>query len=125
MGFDTAYEAISEDTDAGHRWAFGTGFTDPLAGVDTAVPPGVSGATTGEGAHVHHNTSSSDLAPGSMAATAPESNSVVLGGRRGHFMSIVPSMPTGSRTALTLRAGTWRDDAVPRSLGLGRPNCWP
>src|SRR5258706_8313151 len=88
-------------------------------------PPGVSDATTGEGAHVHHNTSSSDLAPGSMAATAPESNSAVLGGRRGHFMSIVPSMPTGSRTALTLRAGTWRDDAVPRSLGLGRPNYWP
>jgi hypothetical protein len=35
-------------------------------------------------------------------------------------MSVVPSVPTGSRTALTLRAGTWRDDAVPRSLGLGR-----
>jgi ring-1,2-phenylacetyl-CoA epoxidase subunit PaaC len=44
MGFDTAYEAISEDTDSGHRWAFGTGFTDPLAGVDTTVPAGVDGA---------------------------------------------------------------------------------
>ena len=44
MGFDTAYEAISEDTDSGHRWAFGTGFADPLAGVDTAVPDGVDGA---------------------------------------------------------------------------------
>jgi ring-1,2-phenylacetyl-CoA epoxidase subunit PaaC len=44
MGFDTAYEAISEDTDSGHRWAFGTGFTDPLAGVDTTVPPGVDGS---------------------------------------------------------------------------------
>ncbi|HEY2316082.1 MAG TPA: 1,2-phenylacetyl-CoA epoxidase subunit PaaC [Streptosporangiaceae bacterium] len=44
MGFDTAYEAISEDTDSGHRWAFGTGFTDPLAGVDTTVPSGVDGA---------------------------------------------------------------------------------
>ena len=44
MGFDTAYEAISEDTDTGHRWAFGTGFTDPLAGVDTTVPAGVDGA---------------------------------------------------------------------------------
>ncbi|HSR85646.1 MAG TPA: 1,2-phenylacetyl-CoA epoxidase subunit PaaC [Streptosporangiaceae bacterium] len=44
MPFDTAYEAISEDTDTGHRWAFGTGFTDPLAGVDTAVPAGVDGA---------------------------------------------------------------------------------
>ena len=43
MGFDTAYEAISEETDTGHRWAFGTGFTDPLAGVDTAVPAGIDG----------------------------------------------------------------------------------
>jgi ring-1,2-phenylacetyl-CoA epoxidase subunit PaaC len=44
MGFDTAYEAISEETDSGHRWAFGTGFTDPLSGVDTTVPDGVDGA---------------------------------------------------------------------------------
>ncbi len=44
MGFDTAYEAISEESDSGHRWAFGTGFTDPLAGVDTSVPAGVDGA---------------------------------------------------------------------------------
>jgi ring-1,2-phenylacetyl-CoA epoxidase subunit PaaC len=47
MGFDTAYESISEETDTGHRWAFGTGFTDPLAGVDTAVPGGVDGADLG------------------------------------------------------------------------------
>lgn len=44
MGFDTAYEAISEDADSGHRWAFGTGFSDPLAGVDTAVPDDIDGA---------------------------------------------------------------------------------
>jgi ring-1,2-phenylacetyl-CoA epoxidase subunit PaaC len=44
MGFDTAYEAISEETDSGHRWAFGTGFSDPLAGVDTSVPAGVDRA---------------------------------------------------------------------------------
>jgi ring-1,2-phenylacetyl-CoA epoxidase subunit PaaC len=44
VGFDTAYEAISEETDTGHRWAFGTGFTDPLAGVDTTVPGGVDRA---------------------------------------------------------------------------------
>ena len=43
MGFDTAYEAITEESDT-HRWAFGTGFTDPLAGVDTGVPEGVDGA---------------------------------------------------------------------------------
>jgi ring-1,2-phenylacetyl-CoA epoxidase subunit PaaC len=43
MGFDTAYEAITEES-GDQRWAFGTGFTDPLAGVDTAVPDGVAGA---------------------------------------------------------------------------------
>jgi ring-1,2-phenylacetyl-CoA epoxidase subunit PaaC len=37
MSFDNAYDAI---TDAGddHHWAFGTGFDDPLSGVDRAVP---------------------------------------------------------------------------------------
>jgi ring-1,2-phenylacetyl-CoA epoxidase subunit PaaC len=52
MGFDTtyedtyedsAYEAITEENDE-QRWAYGTGFTDPLAGVDTTVPDGVHGA---------------------------------------------------------------------------------
>lgn len=41
MAFDNAYEAITEDNDA--RWAYGTGFTDPLAGVDTTVPSTVDG----------------------------------------------------------------------------------
>ena len=48
MGFDTAYEAISEETDSGHRWAFGTGFTDPLAGVDTTVPADIDRADLAE-----------------------------------------------------------------------------
>src|SRR5260370_18372568 len=47
MGFDIAYEAISEEADAGLRWAFGTGFADPLAGVDTTLPDGVDGADLG------------------------------------------------------------------------------
>jgi ring-1,2-phenylacetyl-CoA epoxidase subunit PaaC len=38
-----AYQALAVDADD-QRWAFGTGFTDPLAGVDTSVPDGVSGA---------------------------------------------------------------------------------
>src|ERR1700684_481862 len=37
-----AYQALAEEADD-HRWAFGTGFTDPLEGVDTTVPPGVDG----------------------------------------------------------------------------------
>jgi ring-1,2-phenylacetyl-CoA epoxidase subunit PaaC len=42
-GDENAYDAI---TGAGGdaRWAFGTGFADPLAGMDTAVPAGVDGA---------------------------------------------------------------------------------
>ncbi|CAM3328578.1 1,2-phenylacetyl-CoA epoxidase subunit PaaC [Kibdelosporangium persicum] len=42
MSFDNAYEALTEDNDT--RWAFGTGFTDPLAGMDTSVPSGVDAA---------------------------------------------------------------------------------
>ena len=37
---DNPYEALGNDGDD-HRWAFGTGFTDPLEGVDTSVPAGV------------------------------------------------------------------------------------
>jgi ring-1,2-phenylacetyl-CoA epoxidase subunit PaaC len=39
----TAYRSLGEDADD-HRWAFGTGFTDPLEGVDTTVPAGVDGS---------------------------------------------------------------------------------
>ncbi len=35
-----AIHALAQDADD-HRWAFGTGFTDALEGVDTAVPAGV------------------------------------------------------------------------------------
>jgi ring-1,2-phenylacetyl-CoA epoxidase subunit PaaC len=40
MSFDDAYEALTDhDDDA--RWAYGTGFAAPLAGVPTDVPSGV------------------------------------------------------------------------------------
>ncbi|MPZ01140.1 MAG: phenylacetate-CoA oxygenase subunit PaaC [Actinophytocola sp.] len=42
MSFDNAYEAVSEANDEA-RWAFGTGFEDPLSGVDTSLPSGVDG----------------------------------------------------------------------------------
>ena len=35
---DNPYDLLSQDHDEGHRWAFGTGFADPLAGIDTSVP---------------------------------------------------------------------------------------
>ncbi len=35
---DNPYDLLGADHDEGHRWAFGTGFTDPLEGVDTSVP---------------------------------------------------------------------------------------
>ncbi len=37
---DFAAHALAQDTED-HRWAFGTGFTDALEGVDTTVPDGV------------------------------------------------------------------------------------
>jgi ring-1,2-phenylacetyl-CoA epoxidase subunit PaaC len=45
---ETVYDALTgAHDDAGH-WAFGTGFDDPLAGVDTTVPDGVTPADLGE-----------------------------------------------------------------------------
>lgn len=41
MSADHVNDAITEDNDV--RWAYGTGFEDPLSGVDTTVPDGVSG----------------------------------------------------------------------------------
>ena len=38
-----AYQSLAQDTED-HRWAFGTGFTDPLEGVDASVPDGVDAA---------------------------------------------------------------------------------
>jgi ring-1,2-phenylacetyl-CoA epoxidase subunit PaaC len=43
MSFDNAYESITESNDEQH-WAFGTGFDDPLSGVDRAVPSSVDPA---------------------------------------------------------------------------------
>jgi ring-1,2-phenylacetyl-CoA epoxidase subunit PaaC len=40
-GDDNPYDLLAEDHDAGHRWAYGTGFTDSLDGVDTSVPDGI------------------------------------------------------------------------------------
>ncbi|GAA4833706.1 1,2-phenylacetyl-CoA epoxidase subunit PaaC [Saccharopolyspora rosea] len=45
MSFDNAYEALTAaEPDGESRWAFGTGFDDPLSGVDTTLPDGVDGA---------------------------------------------------------------------------------
>ena len=41
---DNPYDLLGDDVDSQHRWAFGTGFTDPLAGIDTAVPDGLDPA---------------------------------------------------------------------------------
>ena len=38
-----AYQSLAEETED-HRWAFGTGFTDPLEGIDPSVPDGVDAA---------------------------------------------------------------------------------
>lgn len=38
---DNAYDSLAQAPGGDDRWAYGTGFTDPLAGVDTTVPEGV------------------------------------------------------------------------------------
>jgi ring-1,2-phenylacetyl-CoA epoxidase subunit PaaC len=43
MSFDDAYQALTDHADDA-RWAYGTGFSDPLAGVPTAIPPDVARA---------------------------------------------------------------------------------
>jgi ring-1,2-phenylacetyl-CoA epoxidase subunit PaaC len=45
MSFDNVYESLTEENDA--RWAFGTGFEDPLSGMDTSVPAGLDAAALG------------------------------------------------------------------------------
>jgi len=40
MSEDNPYDHLTDDNDD-HRWAFGTGFTDPLEGIDTTVPSGI------------------------------------------------------------------------------------
>ena len=41
---DNPYESLGDVHSDDSRWAFGTGFTDPLAGIDTSVPEGVDAA---------------------------------------------------------------------------------
>src|SRR5579875_2241014 len=41
MSDDNPYDLLGDDNDDGQRWAFGTGFTDPLEGIDTTVPAGL------------------------------------------------------------------------------------
>jgi ring-1,2-phenylacetyl-CoA epoxidase subunit PaaC len=40
MSDDNPYDSLADEGDD-HRWAYGTGFTDPLAGVDTSIPAGI------------------------------------------------------------------------------------
>src|SRR5690349_9296330 len=38
---DNPYGWLADEHTDDHRWAYGTGFTDPLAGIDTSVPDGM------------------------------------------------------------------------------------
>ena len=44
---ETVYDALTNAHDDAGHWAFGTGFDEPLAGVDTTVPDGVDPADLG------------------------------------------------------------------------------
>lgn len=43
MSGDNIFTGLTEEHDSDSRWAFGTGFTEALAGVDTTLPAGVDG----------------------------------------------------------------------------------
>jgi ring-1,2-phenylacetyl-CoA epoxidase subunit PaaC len=45
---ETVYEALDHAHGGEGQWAFGTGFDEPLAGVDTTVPEGIDPADLGE-----------------------------------------------------------------------------
>ena len=47
MHEETVYEALDHASGGEGQWAFGTGFDDPLAGVDTTVPDGIDPADLG------------------------------------------------------------------------------
>ena len=44
---ETVYDSLANAHDDAEHWAFGSGFDDPLAGVDTTVPDGVDTADLG------------------------------------------------------------------------------
>jgi ring-1,2-phenylacetyl-CoA epoxidase subunit PaaC len=44
---ETVYDSLANAHDDAGHWAFGTGFDDPLAGVDTSLPDGVDPADLG------------------------------------------------------------------------------
>lgn len=44
---ETVYEALNDAGGGEGHWAFGTGFDEPLAGVDTTVPDGIDPAALG------------------------------------------------------------------------------
>jgi ring-1,2-phenylacetyl-CoA epoxidase subunit PaaC len=41
MDHDTPYDGLTDEHADDSRWAFGTGFTDPLEGIDTSLPAGL------------------------------------------------------------------------------------
>jgi ring-1,2-phenylacetyl-CoA epoxidase subunit PaaC len=45
---ETVYDALDHADSGEGQWAFGTGFDDPLAGVDTTVPDGIDPVDLGE-----------------------------------------------------------------------------
>ena len=48
MHEETVYDALDQAHGGEGQWAFGTGFDEPLAGVDTTVPDGIDPADLGE-----------------------------------------------------------------------------
>ncbi len=134
MDGDNVYEGLVEaDDDA--RWAFGTSFDDPLAGVDTTVPAGVDGPALaayclmlGDDALVlaQRLAEWTTRAPEIEEEVALANIGLDLLGQARLFLAraaaadpaVVPSLPEGSPIPDDDRLAFFRDDAAFRNVRL-------
>ena len=77
-----AYQSLAEETED-HRWAFGTGFTDPLEGIDTSVPDGTDRHRSGQQAVAFEGDQHLGQPVGQFGPDEPAANT------QGHVVSLV------------------------------------
>jgi ring-1,2-phenylacetyl-CoA epoxidase subunit PaaC len=129
-----AYTSLVEaDDDA--RWAFGTSFDDPLAGVDTSVPSGVDGTALaayclmlGDDALVlaqrlaewttHAPEIEEEVALANIGLDLLGQARLLLARAAAADPGVVPSLPEGSPVPADDRLAYFRDAAAFRHLGL-------
>ena len=136
---ENAYTSLVEaDDDA--RWAFGTSFDDPLAGVDTTVPDGVDGSALatyclmlGDDALVlaqrlaewttHAPEIEEEVALANIGLDLLGQARLLLARAAAADPNVVPKLPEGSPVPPDDRLAYFRDADAFRNVGLvGQPN---